>query len=429
MGKDFNSALHVKAKEQIESYIKTILLEITINKGMVDTDFIHNKLISKIDGTLKSEHFDRITIFLYIYEKVFANIVKHFAVREKVNGKLKELINTDELGSQISRELLSYPEEYVAFLSLPNVTLDSEKPIKISDTISVLKTNDDLHLKSSSGGIKAGISALLGSPSPIDKDKTFLSMCFTGFLSNFSETPSVKSIIGTLKQIIASFVVTDVLSPTYSPPYPFMEKKEFCYFYLSTNFQDTVHSKEFSELISNFLQKLQLNKKHMLPNSIEKILHPERDFDSPEVKGELLQDYINDTNIAKLFSTSIDNKAIQEIERVRASLEWYFEGLVSDNDTFSYILFFTAIEALLGERDKDRNKDLTDRISDRCAFLLAKDSVSRKQIKQFFEKAYETRSNIIHKGLLKLPEEQQSQLFRVRKHTRELLQKEILNIP
>ena len=89
--------------------------------------------------------------------------------------------------------------------------------------------------------------------------------------------------------------------------------------------------------------------------------------------------------ISDLFSIDSQNQETKdEIERVLTSLEWYIDGIFNKNETFSFILFFTAIEALLG--DPNRKENIVDRLSDRWAYLLSKNSAKRKSLKKDFNK-------------------------------------------
>jgi addiction module HigA family antidote len=56
-----------------------------------------------------------------------------------------------------------------------------------------------------------------------------------------------------------------------------------------------------------------------------------------------------------------------EVERARAALEWFCEGMANRTTTFSYIQLAIALEALLCQHDE--HADIVKRLCDRCAYL------------------------------------------------------------
>jgi hypothetical protein len=74
----------------------------------------------------------------------------------------------------------------------------------------------------------------------------------------------------------------------------------------------------------------------------------------------------------------LSREVLSEIERVRTGLEWFFNGLSNDNQTFSYVQLAIAFEALLGEG----GNNIVDRLSDRCAYLVATGLSPKKDHKE-----------------------------------------------
>ena len=108
-------------------------------------------------------------------------------------------------------------------------------------------------------------------------------------------------------------------------------------------------------------------------------------------------------------------------ERIRTASEWYFESLCADNETFKLIQMTTAIEALLGEG----KEQVTERLADRCSFLLAKNQKERNAIRDDFLEIYDMRSNVIHTGRVMLSDEEHPYLDKLKKILEDAIKKEI----
>jgi hypothetical protein len=110
-------------------------------------------------------------------------------------------------------------------------------------------------------------------------------------------------------------------------------------------------------------------------------------------------------------------------EAIKTAAEWYFEALCNENETFKFIQYTIAIESLLG--DPEKQDRITERLSDRCAYLLGDNQKEREDIKKSFEKIYDIRSKIIHRRSLTIQEEDSPFLTEAEKLTERLIRKEI----
>jgi len=108
---------------------------------------------------------------------------------------------------------------------------------------------------------------------------------------------------------------------------------------------------------------------------------------------------------------------------IKTASEWYFNALCNGNETFKFIQYTIAIESLLG--DPKKQDRVTERLSDRCAYLLGNNQNERETIKKFFEKIYDIRSEIIHRRSLRIQEENSPFLTEAEKLTEKLIRKEI----
>ena len=110
-------------------------------------------------------------------------------------------------------------------------------------------------------------------------------------------------------------------------------------------------------------------------------------------------------------------------EAIKTASQWYFEGLCTENETFKFVKYVIAIESLLGDPKEEGR--ITERLSDRCAYLLADNPKERKTIKKSFKDIYKIRSAIIHRRSTRIQEENSRFLIEARKLTERLIRKEI----
>jgi len=89
-----------------------------------------------------------------------------------------------------------------------------------------------------------------------------------------------------------------------------------------------------------------------------------------------------------------------DADRIKAAMEWYVDAETTNNQTISYIQRCIGIETLLGDSgSKDR---VTDKLSDRYAYLLGRTSSERQKFKDDFSEVYGRRSSIVHGRAAKL---------------------------
>lgn len=128
--------------------------------------------------------------------------------------------------------------------------------------------------------------------------------------------------------------------------------------------------------------------------------------------------------IQKLFAASIENQ--EDAERIQAALLWFFDGLANRNKSFSFIQYSTAVEALIGEPEKHNN--IVERLADRCAYIIGRNSEERTKINKEFTEAYGVRSQIVHSRKTELEEKDIVQYNKMKERLVELLRIEINNL-
>jgi hypothetical protein len=92
-----------------------------------------------------------------------------------------------------------------------------------------------------------------------------------------------------------------------------------------------------------------------------------------------------------LFSAPEGN---QDALRLQAALEWAFDSTLSGNETQAFIQACIGIEAIIGPQGVVHG--LTDKLADRCAFLLGRTMQERRAIASSFDAIYSLRSDLVH---------------------------------
>lgn len=95
--------------------------------------------------------------------------------------------------------------------------------------------------------------------------------------------------------------------------------------------------------------------------------------------------------IGHAFSSDGDIKA--DFEGIYSAALWLFDSRVESNETVAFLNACIGLEAILGDDNKD---SITERLADRCAYLLARTSVTRAKMRDDVRGLYNLRSKIVH---------------------------------
>jgi len=91
-----------------------------------------------------------------------------------------------------------------------------------------------------------------------------------------------------------------------------------------------------------------------------------------------------------------------DIDRVRTAIQWYIDAETTQNQAISFLQRCIGLEALLGAGDDSRERGVTDRLSDRFAYLLGRTQSERAHWKEEFTEIYRKRSDIVHSRVARL---------------------------
>lgn len=121
---------------------------------------------------------------------------------------------------------------------------------------------------------------------------------------------------------------------------------------------------------------------------------------TPEELGEAIQASLE--RASKVLSLPQD---VKDASRLRAAMEWQIDAAATHNESIAFLQRCIALEALLGSEDSQRS--VSDRLSDRYAYLLGRTESEREGLRASFKRMYGHRSDIVHGRAGRLSEQHQ----------------------
>jgi Apea-like HEPN len=112
--------------------------------------------------------------------------------------------------------------------------------------------------------------------------------------------------------------------------------------------------------------------------------------------------------------------------RVLTGLEWAFDADIERNETQALLNACIGIEAILS---KPKETGLTERLADRCAYLLGRGAHERNQIAADFRKIYDVRSEVVHGRSRRLQPGQKGMLDQAKNLLHSILRRETVEFP
>ena len=296
--------------------------------------------------------------------------------------------------------------EYTAFLLLPNIHIPSDY-IKIDESFALVRATRDLMEDYSLSEEWEDFSW--------EKDKTYLSVNQPGYVGGLEPSLTAFTILNKLKTFLGLALIQGIFKIKETEWGYFSELKKPTPINLGI-FRTTLDEGEYffpfmrphklSESFTNIVRELSL---------AEESTKPSHDLQRLESEEEYLENKLSE----RLKGVLAADDGFAEI--IKTAAEWYFESLCADSESFKLIQMTIAIEALLGEG----REQLSERLADRCSFLLGESQRERQHIKKDFFKIYDIRSKTIHKGKIRLSEMEYPYLSRLKSILEDAIRKEI----
>jgi len=425
--KPLRETLHLGALQRLQSCVRSALHHCQLRCGLFkfcntdtgqETLYKVNKkialepnlLVDIIEAVHRPVFLQPTDLYAFFNSGILATL-EHLKIDpDKPDCDLRDLLNThdmDILSKLITDEILNLPRKYEILVPLMSVELPGEivEPISSGPDINIFRMNDDLRSKK-----YPFFSTMTDSGNddafPPATDYVYVSLTTYGYGYGGLDSYLYRDFFKRFKVLISAMIVKKILTPeSQKQPWEwdipaeglwehfYNETGTSCYFVYDTSQPIEPCYGRFPKLEWQFLRSLKLNDKILEPSEFEKaqLRSMKKVNNARAIRNRLDHEF---KGLEPLFRQNSDN--IQDLERIFTALDWFFQASVTTNRTFSFIQLAVSLEALLGEHET--KKDITERLADRCAFLIRKNPVHRRKVKEEVMEIYKLRSKIIHTG-------------------------------
>ncbi|MGD9576756.1 MAG: hypothetical protein AB7Y74_00740 [Syntrophorhabdus sp.] len=468
MQKRLRKLLHPEAVKQFEKYIEQLISDVSFScspypiykegehiEDEWDCSFGYSvSILDKIANLLPSAgYLDRDILPLVFSEVLQSMFDKHNVIPERISEfsdwndlYLKDFVDST-FRADVKQTLCEYfynlPFKYDVLIPLPHVDLPKTTSYRISEELELIKINIDLMSTDSPliwKKIRDGeiLESIAGEDDRrgqrLSKHRVYLLVRTEGTSFCHSIKYVFQNAIEQLRILVGALFALDILNQSeilriFDSPYnlwgnclitPAFDNSEF------PRAQSQALWKNLPVTEWDFICDLILNHSLMGPSPLEReLIERGKKRYTPEQQAKRLELLLKP--VKKVFNTDCSIEHMGEVRRVRNALNWYFNGLIEERESFSFILFTVSIETLLG--DPNQEKDITERLADRCSYLLGSNAPERKEIKKKFAEAYNIRSRIVHQGKVTLDEKDKVHYSNIKWLSQKVLAKEINALP
>jgi hypothetical protein len=444
--KDENIVFPIGRPERIHDLLKSLNGE---NQKAILTTYKTTDILAIMCNSASSKlSYDNLIEKIANYEKNSEKFVSSgFLTQLLLESELNELAN-------LILDRIINPETFYSLLLLPHVDITDN--IKINNTFSLIKAAPDIIDNFLSDAPVTKEEAF-----PLEEMKTYLLMKQQGYPEGIEKPLALVQLESKLKVLLGLCLVQEIFEKPTNKPFFLQEPQQVAdiefigifkrfvqYEYDDEGYEigpievneDIFDHDEFGEYKSGKYKFYHLNNLRLRSENMYLInsLTMSRSATEPLHKLKMVKGG-NTEKLAKSeklkppieFLKEKIEKQIKNVldsddeygEPIKTAAEWYFEALCTENETFKFIQYTIAIESLLG--DPEKRDRVTERLSDRCAYLLGVNQEEREEIKKSFEEIYEIRSKIIHRRSLRLQEKDSRSLAQAEVLTKRLIRKEI----
>lgn len=336
-------------------------------------------------------------------------------IPDDYTGLFRDLPQGKEVMFNLKKHIIEYlesiPRNYYFFAPIHGLPDFGSKEIPVTKQITIISTKSELDFSPQGG--------LLGTTPknpyhPLEPNKHYLRIENKGY-ADFSPSSQVaSSSIAQLKHFIYSAIATGVLSEKNTIGFNSNQNKK-------TNLNFTITDNNTSESYALNCQNELLefiSNLHLEPNSLSIYDHSNSktllggDYRPPETCDETA------SAIAGKIKKQSDFLSIprddQDVERIKASIEWWIDGSSNPSETISFLQYCIGFEALLGDNSQKNKQErgITERLADRFAFIRGNTQSQREEFRKQFLDVYDRRGKIVHQREIHLRRNEDSQACR-----------------
>jgi hypothetical protein len=374
------SIFHKQAKLAIEQKLVAALQNAQIRKGLLivwDSGFdqFRKAVIKHLSAWLDDSDVDRL-----IANVAATELGEELTARQ--TDALSNVVSPEKIttiAAKIMQALGDIPRRYEVLFPLPRVTIESDIPL--SDVVAIVVATRDLAPDSP-----------LSYGSGFIPPATYLKVRCEGFATHLRSQSAMRDAIAVLKRTIQIGTIKDVFTRSIAPRGIILAAM------LSPPSEEVLQATVYDVIDQSkppFRVRLGLGMSSYL-NSIEIFTQnsgPAHGLKLPVVDASRVEQ-----DVHRILSLPVqlmaEAEAADNVRSLRSALEWAFDAAADDEAAASFIKTCIALEAALGEDAEEGS--ITERLSDRCAFLLNKIPIDRKRTRETMKQIYRLRSKLVH---------------------------------
>jgi hypothetical protein len=300
----------------------------------------------------------------------------------------------------------SIPRPYFVFFPLPQWISLGIAELKLGEDIFLIDTsvtNGTQNEKIKQGLLSALMASRGSAYGGLSPDMRYLRLTAFGYCYSSMESSPVATALTDLKQFLF-FGVTSNLFHTrqhtlFSPPFSLHDRSKNVFARHHDLSEEEEISIELPVETADYLHKLQIDKSQLKfqTKGLTLLGGESRLATTSEEKSEAILDALRPA--CAFINLPKDDP---DIDRVRTAIQWYIDAETTQNQAISFLQRCIGLEALFGANDESRERGVTDRLSDRFAYLIGKTQSERTKLKKDFTEIYSKRSDIVHSRVARL---------------------------
>lgn len=340
-------------------------------------------------------------------------------IPKDANGLLKDYLPPEKLMAmhdEMVAELLSYPRKYSVCFELPALIDTEQQGIQLIPGVTLVRAAPGEQFPDALFRATKGLSSAfngLGYRATLREGNWYLVIEASGFVDRSTNSSAGSSALSRFKQIIQLCEVhgfgfekrfrgglllstgADVIAIDRSPG-------------LSRHLSIDIPQEMRERMASLTVRQTPITTGGLLALAMEPKLH--------SISDSLVNGFARYRPLFEAPDANLD------AQRLWAGLEWAFDSRVAGNETQAFLQACIGIEAVLGDDDVERG--LTEKLADRCAYLLGRSISERREICSSFKEIYKVRSHLVHGRRKRLDPSQRTLLDNVQRLLSQILKAE-----
>ena len=418
--------LHPECEKRIIKILSEQLPNVRVrNKVLLEPESVYGlsntaeqSLPQNIKNQLEQQYIGEIPLFNFIYETLSRELRETQKYDPKIPlvklTEIKDYQDPNAVAKRLVESFNSLPWEYFLTIKFENdfgeLFCNAIKQYPICDSIRLATAGqnlkDNFPLKS---GIEArnSLSAVPVLAQEWEENTTYFQVRVSGFIGKYVGTVPVEDAVSTLKSFCGLSIALRLLKVNYR--YKIIHK--------------IIPSKSKFFIHRNIEDKWVMEGIHELEDSISEtfnnlVLH--------DVNGSLDTEEKKVRWIIKklgLIRYVFSNK--EKAKKILLAGQWLFDSYYGKNELLSFVQTTVVLEILLGEKSMSDVMGLGELLRNRCAYLIGKSHKEREEILNDFEKIYDIRSKIVHRGKDRLNFKERSLFSNLQWMCRRVIQEEV----